>query len=163
MDQPQTTSTYQPICPLCEAADLQPAGHNSARCSSCGCLLHGDILETLRQIASLPDAQGSHACECGHPEMRHLPDGVFWCPSCGSEVLPLEPSLEYWKQRGHSEAYWSGWIDGRFGELADFTRNAQLAALESATDRLDYYRGHRAGRADRQTRKPKPLRHRQSA
>jgi hypothetical protein len=22
--------------------------------------------------------------------MRLLPDGVFWCPACGSEVLSLE-------------------------------------------------------------------------
>lgn len=26
---------------------------------------------------------------CGHPEMRRLPDGVFHCPACGSEVLPI--------------------------------------------------------------------------
>ena len=47
------------------------------------------FLEALRQIVSLPDALGSHACEeCGHPEMRCLPDGVSHCPGCGSEVLP---------------------------------------------------------------------------
>ncbi|CAN5640272.1 hypothetical protein BH24ACT20_BH24ACT20_09100 [soil metagenome] len=163
MDQPQTTSTYQPICPLCEAATLQPAGQNSARCSSCGCLLHGDILETLRQIDNLPDVFGDHACECGHPEMRRLPDGVFRCPACGSEVLPITPSLEYWKQIGHSEAYWCGWTDGRFGEIADFTHNAQLAAWDSASDRLDYYQGHRSGRADRQARESKALKHRLDA
>ncbi|HEX2183234.1 MAG TPA: hypothetical protein VHH10_13200 [Rubrobacteraceae bacterium] len=33
---------------------------------------------------------GYHACECGHPGMRLLPDGVFHCPACGSEVLPIE-------------------------------------------------------------------------
>jgi hypothetical protein len=47
------------------------------------------MLETLCQITALPDALGSHACECGHPQMRCLPDGVFHCPACGSEVLPL--------------------------------------------------------------------------
>jgi rRNA maturation endonuclease Nob1 len=31
-----------------------------------------------------------HACkECHHSEMRLLPDGVFHCPACGSEVLPI--------------------------------------------------------------------------
>jgi hypothetical protein len=45
---------------------------------------------TLEEIVSLPDALGGHACECGHPEMRRLPDGVFHCPACGSEVIPLE-------------------------------------------------------------------------
>jgi hypothetical protein len=51
-------------------------------------LLSGTLLETLHRIIELPDAAGGHACECGHPEMRHLPDGVYWCPACGSEVLP---------------------------------------------------------------------------
>jgi hypothetical protein len=46
------------------------------------------MLETLRRISALPDAQGRHACGCGHPEMRRLPDGIFHCPACGSEVLP---------------------------------------------------------------------------
>jgi ribosomal protein L37AE/L43A len=50
------------------------------------------MLEALREIAALPDALGSHACECGHPEMRRLPDGVFHCPACGCEVLPLAVS-----------------------------------------------------------------------
>jgi DNA-directed RNA polymerase subunit RPC12/RpoP len=44
---------------------------------------------------------GSHACECGHPEMRHLPDGVFQCPSCGSEVFPIKErkSIEWRNER----------------------------------------------------------------
>jgi hypothetical protein len=46
------------------------------------------MLLTLHQIVALPDALGRHACDCGHPEMRLLPDGVYWCPACGSEVLP---------------------------------------------------------------------------
>lgn len=164
MDKSHATSgpQYQ-ICPLCEAAPLRPVSRNSARCASCGCLLHGEVLQTLHQIASLPNALGDHACECGHPEMRHLPDGVFWCPACGAEVLPLEPSLEYWKRRGHSEAYWCGWIDGRFGQPVSFDCNERLAEWEAASDRLDYYRGHRAGRADRQRRTQRSLRHRQSA
>jgi uncharacterized Zn finger protein (UPF0148 family) len=46
------------------------------------------MLEDLRSIGALPEALGSHACECGHPEMRLLPDGTFHCPACRSEVLP---------------------------------------------------------------------------
>ena len=48
------------------------------------------MLLTLEQIIALPDAWGKHACECGHPEMRRLPDGMFHCPSCGAEVFPIE-------------------------------------------------------------------------
>ena len=78
------------ICPLCEVHELDPYGRNSTRCPHCG-LFGGVFLETLRQIRALPDATGEHACECGHPEMRHLPHGVYWCPACGSEVLPISP------------------------------------------------------------------------
>jgi ribosomal protein L37AE/L43A len=46
------------------------------------------FLESLRQVSALPDTIGAHACECGHPEMRRPPDGVFDCPPCGSEILP---------------------------------------------------------------------------
>jgi ribosomal protein L37AE/L43A len=78
------------VCPLCEAGELSPFGRDWTGCSSCGGSLGGALLQTLRQVAGLPDALGSHACEeCGHPEMRLLPDGVYWCPACGSEVLPL--------------------------------------------------------------------------
>ncbi len=58
------------------------------RCDSCGGRLSGAMLETLWRITVLPDVLGGHACECGHPEMRHLPDGTYHCPACGSEVLP---------------------------------------------------------------------------
>jgi ribosomal protein L37AE/L43A len=51
-------------------------------------MLSGALLQTLHRIAGLPDAVGRHACECGHPEMRRLPDGVYRCPACGSEVIP---------------------------------------------------------------------------
>jgi ribosomal protein L37AE/L43A len=78
------------VCPLCEAGELRAFGRELARCGSCGCFLGGTTLETLREIVGLPDALGSHACECGHPEMHRLPDGVFYCPACGSEVLPIE-------------------------------------------------------------------------
>lgn len=75
-------------CPLCEASELCHSGYDSARCATCGCLLSGDILRTLEQVNVLPDASGSHHCECGYPEMRRLSDGIYHCPPCGSEVLP---------------------------------------------------------------------------
>jgi ribosomal protein L37AE/L43A len=60
-------------------------------CDSCGFSVEGALFRTLEQIATLPDAVGNHTCEeCGHPEMRRLPDGVYHCPGCGSEVLPLK-------------------------------------------------------------------------
>src|SRR5215211_5352131 len=64
-------------------------------CPVCGygaLCLGGGIVGTLKQIVALPDAMGKHACECGHPEMRSLPDGTFHCPACRSEVVPTEPN-----------------------------------------------------------------------
>ena len=79
-------------CPLCESGKLVPLGAGFARCGSCGLPLVGSMRKTLRDMIGLPDALGAHPCECGHPEMRRLPDGVFHCPTCGSEVLPAEVS-----------------------------------------------------------------------
>ncbi|MFL5992303.1 MAG: hypothetical protein ACJ73W_09970 [Rubrobacteraceae bacterium] len=45
-----------------------------------------------------------------------------------------------------TSAYQHGLKDGRYGELCCFTENAKLATLEEPSDRLDYYKGHRAGR-----------------
>ena len=45
----------------------------------------------------------------------------------------------------HTSAYWLGWNDGHYGEPCCFTDNDRLAALKAPSDRLDYYRGHRAG------------------
>jgi len=61
-----------------------------AGCGSSGTQLVGSTLETLREIFGLPDALDAHPCECGHPEVRELPDGVFHCPACGAEVLPTQ-------------------------------------------------------------------------
>jgi ribosomal protein L37AE/L43A len=76
-------------CPFCEVHELEPSGNDSARCTSCGAFLGGALLVTLVQISALPLAVGRHACECGHPEMRLLPDGVYRCPACASEVTPV--------------------------------------------------------------------------
>ncbi len=78
------------ICPLCEAGELHLFAGDDARCGLCGYILGTTMLLTLEQVHALPDALGKHACECGHPEMRYLPDGIFHCPACGSEVLPTQ-------------------------------------------------------------------------
>jgi hypothetical protein len=79
------------ICPLCEAGELSSGGQDGVQCSMCAYAPSRSFLEALWQIISLPDALGSHACEeCGHPEMRRLPDGVSHCPGCGSEILPTK-------------------------------------------------------------------------
>jgi len=87
---PSSSRSDYLVCPVCQVGELQPFGDEGARCGSCGCILGTAMLLTLEQIIALPDALGKHTCECGHPEMRHLPDGMFHCPSCGSEVLPIE-------------------------------------------------------------------------
>jgi ribosomal protein L37AE/L43A len=140
------------VCPLCERHELRACGHDSTRCPSCGDLLSGAMLETLKQVAALPDTLGSHPCECGHPEMRRLPDGVFHCPACGSEILPLGASPVDRKFRDRGEAYWAGWLDGRFGGSGSFVDNPNLARWEDPLNRLDYYKGHRSGREARQAR-----------
>jgi hypothetical protein len=84
------SGAHRTVCPFCESGELVSLGYDFARCGSCGMPLVGSTLETLRDIVGLPDALGNHPCECGHPEMRALPDGVFHCPACRSEVLPIE-------------------------------------------------------------------------
>ena len=83
-----TTSDHHAACPYCEAGEFRPSGPSLARCDGCEGVLGGDLLRTLIRIRALPDALGRHACECGHPEMRRLPDGVFACPACRAEVTP---------------------------------------------------------------------------
>jgi ribosomal protein L37AE/L43A len=92
MEVPITARSYPLRCPFCEVYELEHCGQDSARCPSCEALLSGALLKTLHQITELPDAIGHHACECGHPEMRLLPDGVYRCPACGSEVTPISSS-----------------------------------------------------------------------
>jgi ribosomal protein L37AE/L43A len=82
------------VCPVCSSGELQRQGSNPPLvCGSCGNALDGAVLRTLEQIVVLADAFGKHACECGHPEMGRLPDDVFHCPACGSEVLPIVAGL----------------------------------------------------------------------
>src|SRR5215213_11952072 len=141
------------ICPLCEAGKLRPSGQDSARCACCAGPVSGAMLGALRQIVALPDALGKHACEeCGHPEMRRLPDGTFHCPACRSEVLPIGAPLVDWKSDEHAEAYWCGWLDGRHREMGSFADNPNLARWVVPSERLNYYRGHRAGSKARRTR-----------
>jgi len=87
------------VCPACGSGELGPQGSHLIVCNSCGLSTNGTVLRTLEQIAALPEGLGHHACECGHPEMRYLPDGVFHCPACSLEVLPSEASLAIGK--GH--------------------------------------------------------------
>jgi ribosomal protein L37AE/L43A len=141
------------VCPFCGTGALRSSANDLMRCQSCEGLFNGALLETLRQISALPDALGKHACEeCGHPEMRRLPDGTFHCPACRSEVLPSDASSTPSGPEEHAQAYWAGWVDGRFGERGSFVDNPNLARWENPSERLDYYRGHRAGSGARQHR-----------
>jgi len=78
------------ICPFCESGRLLHSGPGFARCDSCALPLLGPMLETLRDLVGLPEPLGANACECGHPEMRELPDGLYHCPAGRSEVLSTE-------------------------------------------------------------------------
>jgi ribosomal protein L37AE/L43A len=99
-----SSNTYSIICPCCGINELERSAHGVVGCSRCERPISKQMLETLEQIVSLPDAIGSHACECGHPEMRRLADGVLWCPGCGSEVLPFSASELRAESRLTSEA-----------------------------------------------------------
>jgi ribosomal protein L37AE/L43A len=87
---PAASGAGEIVCPGCGCGRLQPRGFLSrlAECDRCGRAFEKTIVETLKQIVALPEAPGKHPCECGHPEMRRLPDGVFHCPACRAEVLP---------------------------------------------------------------------------
>ena len=144
-----SSNTYSMICPYCGIDELECSAQGMARCTRCARPISTQVLKTLEQIVSLPDAIGSHACECGHPEMRYLADGVLWCPGCGSEVVPLSASEMRSESESASEAYRCGWAEGLVGSTQSFVRNEGLARWEDTRDRLDYYRGHRVGRAVR--------------
>ena len=111
--------------------------------------MDGAVMETLKQIIALPDTVGSHPCECSHPQMRRLPDGVLRCPACGSEVLPITVSSSLSESGDRSEAYLCGWAYGLFGRTGSFVHNQELVRWEDPYARLDFYRGCRAGQAAR--------------
>jgi hypothetical protein len=50
-----------------------------------------------------------------------------------------------WEPNEHTEAWWAGWMHRRFAERSKFADNPCLARWEAPSDRLDYYKGHRAG------------------
>ena len=50
------------ICPCCGINELERGTEGAARCTRCDRPISKQMLETLEQIASLPDAIGSHAC-----------------------------------------------------------------------------------------------------
>src|SRR5215211_1493181 len=122
------------VCPLCEVDKLNTHGHSSARCDSCGVLVSEATLEALKQLTVLPDALGRHHC-----------------PACGSEVVPLDARASLSEPEEHGRAWWAGWMDGHFGELSSFVENPSLARWEDPSERLAYYRGHRAGSEARRT------------
>ncbi len=53
------------------------------------------------------------------------------------------------RAQNRSKAYHCGWFDGRYGPTEPFTENRRLAEWDAPSGRLDYYRGHRAGREAR--------------
>jgi hypothetical protein len=61
MEDAFTHSLHPFTCPFCEAHELRPFGHNSARCEYYGGMLSGAHLQTLSRITELPDAVGRHA------------------------------------------------------------------------------------------------------
>jgi ribosomal protein L37AE/L43A len=87
-----TTRPGHLICPVCESGELytRRLAPLLAGCDSCGGAFDDVVLGMLEQIVALADVVGKHACECGHPEMRRLPDSTFHCPACRSEVVPTE-------------------------------------------------------------------------
>lgn len=135
------------VCPACGVGELRHDEVGVVRCGGCEGALDGEMHEALVQIAALPEALGSRPCECGHPEMGLLPDGTSHCPACGSEVPSFGSSSG--ASCAANEAYLCGWEDGLFGDSGSFARNRSLARFVDARERLDYYRGHRAGRGAR--------------
>jgi hypothetical protein len=72
-------------------------------------------------------------------------------------VLPSDASSTPSRPEEHAQAYWAGWVEGRFGERGSFVDNPNLSRWEDPIERLAYYRGHRAGsgaRRDRNSQNP---------
>jgi hypothetical protein len=88
----------------------------------------------------------------GEPQMGSLLDGALDYTASGSEVQPPDTSSTFSGSGYHSEAYWAGWVDGRFRETGSFVNNPNLAKWAAPSERFDYYHGHRAGREARRRR-----------
>lgn len=78
------------VCPACGDGELQSRGTAFVRCGRCEETVDVTVIQVLLEIVALPDALGRHACDCGHPEMRRLPGGIYRCPACCAEILPVE-------------------------------------------------------------------------
>jgi hypothetical protein len=62
-----SANTHSIICPCYGINELERSAEGVVHCSRCDRPLSTQMLKTLEQIVSLPDAIGRHACECGHP------------------------------------------------------------------------------------------------
>jgi ribosomal protein L37AE/L43A len=133
------------ICPACGAGELWPRGPELASCDFCGLSVKGAIFRTLEEIATLPDVLGRHACEeCGHPEMRCLPDGVFHCPACGSEVLPAETPVDPKRRHLGSTSAWNK-EGGPHPETQIVMHPQRVRVGDGETETKGDYEGERRG------------------
>ena len=140
------------VCPPCEVHNLEARDQSSAHCDSCGGLVSGAMLESLRRVTGLPEALVRHVCECGHPEMRLLPDGTHHCRACGSEVLPLSALPIDWRSCDRGEVYFVGWLDSCVAGSDSFVDYPNMPWWEDSSERLIFCRGHRADHEACQTR-----------
>ena len=74
------------LCPFCGSGEMRAVNASLARCTECRETMSHQFFDTFREIRSLTEAEGEHARELGHCEMRDLPSGVHRCPSCGGEI-----------------------------------------------------------------------------
>ena len=90
---PTASGADEIVCPACGRGQLQPPRDFLSRLAECDHskrAFDNTVVEMLKRIVALPTALGKHPCECGHPEMRRLPDGIFRCPVCRAEVGELD-------------------------------------------------------------------------
>ena len=75
------------LCPFCGSGEIRAVNPSLARCTECGETMSHHFFDTFLEIRSLTEAEGEHACECGHCELRDLTSSVHSrCPSCGGEI-----------------------------------------------------------------------------
>ncbi len=84
------------------------------------------------------------------PKCDTCPTGSTDARPAARRSSPPRVTLMNRKLQSYSRAYRYGWKDVRYEESCRFTENRRLAELEAPAERLDYYRGHRAGREARQ-------------